>query len=72
MHQSSFNDDNDGKWTKTAWKTLQNVSEADLFPADGVMFRRGDIFRGTVYVKAGVTYEAFGGGEKSPLRTIRV
>ena len=58
------NDDSDGKSPETAWKTLQKVSEANLFPGDGVLFRRGDIFRGTVYVKAGVTYAAFGIGDK--------
>ena len=58
------NDDCDGKSPETAWKTLQKVSEADLLPGDGVRFRRGDTFRGTVYVKAGVTYAAFGIGDK--------
>ena len=58
------NDDCDGKSPETAWKTLQKVSEADLLPGDGVRFRRGDIFRGTVYVKVGVTYAAFGSGDK--------
>ncbi|MBO7763085.1 MAG: hypothetical protein J6T24_09835 [Clostridia bacterium] len=58
------NDEADGKSPATAWKTPEKVSKAALMPGDGVFFRRGDIFRGTVYCKSGVTYAAFGEGEK--------
>ena len=57
-------DENDGLSPQTAWKTLLKVSEADLLPGDGVRFRRGDLFRGYVIAKCGVTYAAFGQGEK--------
>jgi len=57
-------DSNDGKSPETAWKTPKKVSEAYLFPGDGVLFKRGDLFRGNVTVKAGVTYGAYGTGEK--------
>ena len=58
------NDDNDGKSSETAWKTLKKVSEANLFSGDGVLFRRGDLFRGKIYARSGVTYGAYGEGEK--------
>ncbi len=61
------NDLNDGKTPETAWKTLSKVSSANLSEGDGVFFRRGDIFRGTVTAKAGVTYSAYGEGEKPRL-----
>ncbi len=54
----------DGKSPETAWKTLSRVSEAALLPGDGVFFRRGDLFRGKVLCRKGVTYAAFGEGEK--------
>lgn len=57
-------DANDGKSPKSAWRTLAKVSEAELLPGDGVFFRRGEIFRGTVDARPGVTYSAFGEGQK--------
>lgn len=63
------NDNNDGLSPETAWKTPQKVSEmmTVLRFGDGVFFRRGDTFRGTVKTAAGVTYAAFGSGEKPKL-----
>lgn len=58
------NDENDGKTPATAWQTLAKISEAELAEGDGVLFRRGDIFRGSVKAQAGVTYAAYGEGEK--------
>ncbi len=60
-------DENDGRSPKSPWKTLAKVSEADLKPGDGVRFRRGDLFRGSVMAKAGVTFCAYGEGEKPKL-----
>lgn len=57
-------DRNEGRTPDTAWKTLKKVSETVLYPGDGVLFRRGDLFRGSVLAKAGVTYAAYGEGEK--------
>ncbi|MBQ8893669.1 MAG: hypothetical protein IJ043_04595 [Clostridia bacterium] len=54
----------DGKTPETAWKTLKRVSEAYLNPGDGVLFKRGDLFRGMVMTKPGVSYGAYGEGEK--------
>lgn len=60
-------DTNDGKSPATAWKTLDRVSAAYLNPGDGVFFRRGDLFRGKVMAKEGVSYGAYGTGEKPKL-----
>lgn len=57
-------DENDGKTPHTAWKTLQKVSEAALGEGDAVLFRRGDLFRGFVKTRPGVTYAAYGSGDK--------
>ena len=57
-------DGNDGRSPETAWRTLQKVTEAKLCPGDGVFFRRGDVFRGFVNAQAGVTYAAYGTGDK--------
>lgn len=54
----------DGKTPQTAWKTLKKVSSADLQAGDGVFFNRGDVFRGYVRAQAGVTYAAYGEGDK--------
>lgn len=57
-------DSNDGLTPETAWQSLQRVSEADLQRGDGVLFCRGDLFRGCVRTKPGVTYGAYGEGPK--------
>ena len=57
-------DANDGKSPQSAWRTLSKVTEAELLPGDGVFFKRGEMFRGTVDAKPGVTYSAFGKGQK--------
>lgn len=63
------NDTNDGLSPETAWQTTQKVKDAipKLKIGDGVLFRRGDIFRGSIYTATGVTYAAFGEGEKPRL-----
>ncbi len=60
-------DNNDGKTPETAWKTLKKVSETPLLEGDGVFFKRGDTFRGNVFAQKGVTYAAYGQGEKPKL-----
>lgn len=57
-------DKNDGLSPETAWKTLNKVTNASLNYGDGVLFRRGDVFRGGVLTQPGVTYCAYGEGEK--------
>ncbi len=74
---NSGNNNNDGKSPATAWKTLSKVNSADLQPGDYVLFERGGYFRGdkkqsttasntlgALNAKAGVTYSAYGVGEK--------
>ena len=58
------NDANDGMSPDHPWRTLGKVSETPLDPGDGVLFRRGDVFRGQVKAQPGVTYAAYGKGEK--------
>ncbi len=57
---------NDGKTPESAWRTIERVNAADLKPGDGVLFKRGDKFRTAVSLmtKEGVTYSAYGEGEK--------
>lgn len=64
---SSGDDGNDGLSPTAAWRTLEKVSEAELEPGDGVLFRRGDLFRGSVIARGGVSYGAYGSGEKPKL-----
>lgn len=61
---NSGNDESSGLSPDCAWKTLSRVSAAQLSPGDGVFFRRGDIFRGSITAQSGVTYAAYGCGEK--------
>ena len=60
-------DENDGLSEETPWKTLKKASEAELAEGDAVFFRRGDIFRGLLMTKPGVTYSAYGTGPKPAL-----
>lgn len=46
---------------------LDEVSKMDLNPGDVVLFYRGDTFRGSMTAKAGVTYSAYGTGDKPVL-----
>ena len=60
-------DQNDGRTPETAWRTLARVSSAELASGDGVLFRRGDLFRGKVKTKPCVSYGAYGTGPKPKL-----
>ncbi len=58
-------DEADGLTPGTAIKSLDAVNELKALEAgDAVLLRRGDIFRGHLEMKPGVTYSAFGVGEK--------
>ncbi len=58
-------DSKDGKTPETAWKTTEKLNTVKLSEGDGVFFRRGDIFRTeTIKASSGVTYSAYGEGEK--------
>ena len=64
-------DKNSGTSPKTAWKTIDAVSNNGslLRSGDAVLFERGYIYRRTspLVVKSGVTYGAYGEGEKPAL-----
>lgn len=57
-------DGNDGLSPETAWATLDKVNTADLQWGDGVYFARGGLWRGQLWAQEGVTYSAYGQGEK--------
>ncbi len=63
----SGNDDNDGKTPKTAWRSLDKVTNTELGFGSVVLFCRGQIFRGKMLSQAGVTYSAYGEGKKPEL-----
>lgn len=61
----SGDDNNDGLTQETAWKTINKINEMGEALCNSVIcFRRGDIFRGSILLQNGVTYTAFGEGEK--------
>ena len=61
----SGSDRKDGKSPETAWKSVSKVNSADLQPGDAVCFERGGAWNGTyLELKSGVTYTAYGEGEK--------
>ena len=54
----------DGLSEATAWQSLKKVSTASLNSGDAVLFKRGDLFRGQIRARTGVTYSAYGEGAK--------
>ena len=57
----------DGLSPASAWKTLERVNRATLSLGDGMLFCRGDLFRGHIEAREGVSYGAYGEGEKPRL-----
>ena len=58
----------DGTSPETAWATIDRLNEAELNYGDAVFFRRGDVWRSAqVNSRPGVTYSAYGEGEKPGL-----
>lgn len=68
---NSGSDKSDGKTPATAWATVNRVNKAKLKKGDAVFFERGGLWRCEEYLlcKQGVTYSAFGEGEK-PILTL--
>ena len=60
-------DNADGRSPETAWKTLEKVNSSAFTLGSAVRFRRGDLWRGQICAKEGVTYTAYGEGEKPTL-----
>ena len=60
----SGDDFNDGKTPETAWKTLDVVNSRKFEAGTYIRFERGGLWRGQIIAQAGVTYTAYGEGEK--------
>ena len=58
------NDAADGKSPATAWKTLAKLNGSTIPSGSYVCFERGGLWRGQLSAKAGVTYTAYGEGDK--------
>ncbi len=61
------NDANGGDSPSAPVRSLEAVARLPLKPGDCVLFRRGDLFRGELRAKDGVTYSAYGEGPKPTL-----
>ena len=60
-------DSADGRTPETAWASLARVNAGTFKPGDAVFFRRGDTFRGVLNAPAGITFSAYGEGDKPQL-----
>lgn len=58
------NDNRNGLSPETAWATLSKVEKANLQYGDAVFFERGGVWQGHLFMQYGVTYSAYGEGEK--------
>ncbi|MBQ7821989.1 MAG: dockerin type I repeat-containing protein, partial [Clostridia bacterium] len=67
VSESDGNDANDGLSPDTPWKTVAMVNEFKFSEGDGVYFKRGDVWREPLYTQNGVTYTAYGTGDKPTL-----
>ena len=59
-------DSNDGNSPEKPWKTLNalSINAYKIKAGDAVLFERGDIFRGNFNTVSGVSYGAYGSGNK--------
>ncbi|MBR4853535.1 MAG: hypothetical protein IKU88_02290 [Alistipes sp.] len=57
-------DSNSGLSPEQAIRSLEKLNSLELKPNDCVLFRRGDLWRGRLRAKTGVSYSAYGKGEK--------
>lgn len=64
VSEKNGDDLNDGLSPQKPWKTLKNANNGPATCGDGIFFERGGIYRGTVNCRSGVTYAAYGDGEK--------
>ncbi|MBE7038459.1 MAG: hypothetical protein E7404_06125 [Ruminococcaceae bacterium] len=61
-------DNNSGLSPNDAWKSIDKVNNFKFSNGDAVLFERGGLWRGaTVLCQSGVTYAAYGEGEKPKL-----
>ena len=61
---SDGDDANPGTDIEHPFKSLDKVNSLNLHSGDVVLFKRGDMWRGCIHTKAGVTYSAYGKGDK--------
>jgi hypothetical protein len=66
------NDANDGLSPRSAWRSLDKVNEVQLQPAEKVLFKRGEAWRGQLIPHSGregapITYGAYGRGARPQL-----
>jgi hypothetical protein len=59
-------DENDGKSPATAWRTLPRVAAAkdEFCEGDAVLFERGGVYRGRIFMRSGMIFAAYGEGPK--------
>lgn len=60
-------DENSGLSPQAAWASLSRVNAQHFQPGDAVLFERGGLWRGQLLGRSGVTYAAYGSGEKPRL-----
>ncbi len=61
-------DTKDGLTPATAWKTMKKVNTLALTSGGvGVLFERGGVWRERLYAQGGITYSAYGEGDKPKL-----
>ena len=68
-------DKNSGRTENSAWKTLKRVNSADLKSGDHVLFKRGEVWRGTLRISSGskqkpIIYASYGSDRKFKPRII--
>ncbi len=63
VSSSMGNDANNGLTEATPVKTVARANELVRY-GDGVLLKRGDVFRESVYAESGITYSAYGEGAK--------
>ena len=64
VSEKSGDDKNDGKSPSTPVKTIARITTLGLKNGDAVLFERGGIYRGTISGTPGITYAAYGTGDK--------
>ncbi len=58
------NNSNDGTTPETAWQNIAKLNNTALPEGSYVCFERGGVWRGSLSAQSGVTYTAYGEGEK--------
>ena len=64
MSSSTGDDGNTGLSPDSPWRTMGRLERESLRPGDAVFFKRGDMWRERISGQDGVTFSAYGEGEK--------